>query len=174
MISHSLKPSNNLRCLVRCLDESLNTFASEQGYISCLLPRCPQGATHTSIHPFILTFNSMNFPESSIFARPDNEKCRSLRWPEIMQFILFNYVLHAVTILSRPGDGIISSTYSRLIVFLLPLVGMVRAVQVIHRFARGEGTPLHIAIRAQALCMIGPAVSTTLFLRLFANLIPCL
>lgn len=106
----------------------------------------------------------MDSTENPAVARRWNMECRNVRWTDVLQFIFFNYILHAATIISSPGDGIISATYSRLIVLFLPPVGTIRAVRVIYRFARGEGKPLDIALGAQALCMIGPAVSTALCL----------
>lgn len=82
---------------------------------------------------------------------------------DIVRFLVFNYVLHAVTVLSSPGEGLGRSIIKRLVALFIPLLGTVRAVSAIHRFARGQDTPLQVALRAQALCMIEPKVRNFLW-----------
>lgn len=90
--------------------------------------------------------------------------CRPVHWMDIVRFIVFNFVLHAVTVMSTPGEGIGRSIANRLIALFLPIVGTMGAVRTIYRYARGEPTPLSVALRAQALCMIEPAVSSPMYL----------
>lgn len=80
--------------------------------------------------------------------------CRPVHWTDIVKFLLFNFVLHAVTVIPRPGDGIVASTMNRLFSFFLPLFGSTQALEAIHNFARGQKHPLQIAHRAGALCML--------------------
>lgn len=78
---------------------------------------------------------------------------------DIVRFLVFNFLLHAVTVMSIPGERIGRSIANRLIALFLPMVGTMGAVGTIYRYARGEDTTLAVALRARALCMIQPAVS---------------
>lgn len=89
-----------------------------------------------------------------IFADKGDLVCRHVHWLDIVSFLAFNYGLHAVTVLSTPGEGLGSWVINRLFGLFLPLVGTFKAVKVIYRFARLQREPLKIALRAGALCMV--------------------
>lgn len=88
--------------------------------------------------------------------------CRPVDWLDIVKFLVFNYLLHTLTVLSKPGDGTVLSSITRLVALFVPLLGTAKAIETIYRFARGEITPLKVALRARALCMIGGPVSELL------------
>lgn len=101
----------------------------------------------------------MNSSAEPVFATKGSLVCRPVHWADIAKFLLFNYVLHAVTVLSSPGDGALLSTLKRLFSLFIPMFGTVRALTAIHRFACGQSTPLRVALRARALCMVRYPVS---------------
>lgn len=94
-----------------------------------------------------------------VFATKGSLVCRPVYWADVAKFLFFNYVLHAVTVLSSPGDGALLSTLKRIFSLFIPMFGTVRALTAIHRFAWGQSTPLRVALRARALCMVRYPVS---------------
>lgn len=104
----------------------------------------------------------MNSSAPTVFASKGELVCRPVHWIDVVKFLVFNYVLHALTVLSSPGDGALLSTLKRLFSLFIPMFGTVRALTAIHRFACGESTPVQVALRARALCMIYDPVSEPL------------
>lgn len=96
----------------------------------------------------------MNSTTEPIFADQGELVCRNVHWVDIVRFLAFNYCLHAVTVLSTPGEGLGSWVINRLLALFLPLVGTFKAVEVIYRCACMQKTPLKVALRAGALCMV--------------------
>lgn len=97
---------------------------------------------------------SMNSTTEPIFAGRGQLVCRYVHWVDLVRFLAFNYGLHAVTVLSTPGEGLGSWVINRLLALFLPLVGTFKAVEVIYRCASMQKTPLQVALRAGALCMV--------------------
>lgn len=94
--------------------------------------------------------------------------CRAVHWMDIVRVLVFNFLLHAVSVISTPGEGIRRSIANKLIALFIPMVGTMGAVGTIYWFARAEQTPL-----AVALCMIEPAVSALTYrLPLHCSLTP--
>lgn len=96
----------------------------------------------------------MNSTSTSVTLLKGDLVCRSVYWVDIIRFLFFNYVLHAATVLSSPGDGIVLGVIHRVVALFVPLFGTLRALAAIHRYARGESNPLEVALRARALCMV--------------------
>lgn len=88
--------------------------------------------------------------------------CWSADGTDFLKFLIFNYLLHAITILSSPGDGILLGVVNKLIGLSMPLCGVGRAITIIYRFAHSGKTPLDTALRAGALCMVARGVSDPL------------
>lgn len=101
----------------------------------------------------------MNSNATSVTLVKGDLVCRPVYWVDIIRFLLFNYVLHAATVLSSPGDRIALQVTNRVVAMFVPLFGTARALAAIYRFARGESKPLEVALRARALCMIKGDVS---------------
>lgn len=102
----------------------------------------------------------MSSTQPDFSAKRGDLVCRPMHWMDIVRFLVFNFALHAVTVMSSPGEGAGRWITKRLIALFIPLVGTIAAVRTIYRYARGENTPLAVALRAQALCMIAPAVGS--------------
>lgn len=82
--------------------------------------------------------------------------CRPTDWMDILKFFFLNYGLHALTVITEPGDtGFIVFSRSLLAVFL-PMTGAIRALDAIFQYARGEKDPLTVALGSSALCMVRP------------------
>ncbi|KAF2244841.1 hypothetical protein BU26DRAFT_434182, partial [Trematosphaeria pertusa] len=81
--------------------------------------------------------------------------CTPTKWTDIALFYLFNYVAHAATVLTRPGersDDFFASVVGSL---LCPTLGLYRGIEAIlcgAVFARKDD--LRKAARSGALCMV--------------------
>jgi len=87
--------------------------------------------------------------KGDIFCRPANEI-------DVAKFFLLNYGLHALTVITEPGSGALLTAIAIMQAMLSPYLGMVKALQIIARFARFRGPPLQQAHYAKALCMKVP------------------
>lgn len=106
--------------------------------------------------------NSTLYGEPIIEVHREDVVCWTTNWKDITKFLLFNFVLHAITVLSSPGDGVLLATSNKLICLCMPLCGMGKAITTIYRFSYGQTTPLQKALRAGALCRVLPDVSKPL------------
>lgn len=82
------------------------------------------------------------------------EICRLAEWTDVAKFFIFNYALHALTVLSSPGAGAVETIVNTLVATILPFTGTRKAIEAIYRFARSESSPLLTAHLSGALCMI--------------------
>lgn len=96
----------------------------------------------------------MTSPMAPLLGQSGDLVCRPVRWMDIVKFLVFNYMLHAATVLATPGEGVRRSLQERVFAFSFPMVGTVRAITAIHRLACRQKTPLKVAQRARALCML--------------------
>lgn len=86
----------------------------------------------------------------------------------IATFFAANYVSHAATIKSSPGDRTPVIVCNMVLALFFPVSGLMRAVNAIARFGRWGDSDLEKACRAGALCMVIrvhgwiPAVGQTL------------
>lgn len=82
--------------------------------------------------------------------------CRPTDWMDILKFFFLNYGLHALTVLTEPGDTSFVLVSRSLLALFLPMTGALRALDVIFAYARGEKDPLTVALSSGALCMVRP------------------
>lgn len=75
---------------------------------------------------------------------------------DVLKFFLFNYGLHVLTVVTSPGSKAVPNAIRAVGALLLPFSGTYTALDVIHRFARGQPGDLNTAHRAGALCMLLP------------------
>lgn len=83
--------------------------------------------------------------------------CRPTEWTDVAKFFVFNYGLHALTVVSAPGSGILELIANTAVAIVLPFSGTVKAITAIYRLARSEPNPLETAQKAGALCMVIPS-----------------
>jgi len=72
----------------------------------------------------------------------------------VVTFFATNYVAHAATVKSSPGEGTITTAFMTLLALCFPMFGLLRALNAIARKARFGGSELRNACRAGALCMV--------------------
>jgi len=81
--------------------------------------------------------------------------CTPTRWTDIVLFFLFNYVAHAATVLTRPGERPVDSIVSIAACLLFPVLGLYRGIEAIFSgaiFVKKDD--LRKAARSGALCMV--------------------
>ncbi len=80
--------------------------------------------------------------------------CRPTTWYDVCLFYFTNYIIHALSVRSLPGENIFSSTSFRFICLLIPFTGVRRGLSLVLRASNLAPNDLQAAARARALCMI--------------------
>lgn len=81
--------------------------------------------------------------------------CRQTRWSDYLVFFLGNYVAHAATLVSRPGDSMFAGILNIIMALLFPVTGVRRGFGALSTFAvRPGSSDLRQAARAGALCQV--------------------
>ncbi|KAK3326180.1 putative pogo transposable element [Apodospora peruviana] len=80
--------------------------------------------------------------------------CRPATWTDIIVFYLGNYVAHAATVTSRPGQNTLSTIFTIIVALLFPGGGVRKGVAAIFSLAKFGATDLQVAARAGALCAV--------------------
>ncbi|KAI8632846.1 hypothetical protein F5Y19DRAFT_419176 [Xylariaceae sp. FL1651] len=83
-----------------------------------------------------------------------NLLCTPPSWYDYILFYFMNYVAHAATVITTPGQGNSETIFVVLAALLLPGSGITRAIDAIRRHSILESDPLRRAVRAGALCMV--------------------
>lgn len=72
----------------------------------------------------------------------------------VLTFLATNFIAHAATVKSTPGEGAVATALNTLLALCFPMFGLLRAINAIARKARFGGSELKNACRAGALCMV--------------------
>ena len=80
--------------------------------------------------------------------------CTPSKWTDAATFLLANYVAHAATVKSLPGESTLSTLRNIMSSLLFPISGVKRGVNAIYQRAIFAQTPLEVAAKAGALCMV--------------------
>ena len=80
--------------------------------------------------------------------------CTPSKWTDVAVFLVANYVAHAVTLKSLPGESTLSVLRNVVCSLLFPISGVRRGVTAIYQRAILAKTPLEAAAKAGALCMV--------------------
>jgi len=80
--------------------------------------------------------------------------CRDSTWVDILVFYLGNYVAHAGTVVTKPGQSPLTSLATIINAMLFPGSGIVNGMDAILTFAKSGNTNLQVAARAGALCAV--------------------
>ncbi|KAF8248685.1 hypothetical protein K440DRAFT_660728 [Wilcoxina mikolae CBS 423.85] len=92
-----------------------------------------------------------NSISNSTGAMSGNTYCRSADWMDVVKFFVANYLTHAFTVITHPGDLNRDSVVFMIWSLFTPFAGVARAVMVIAQYARGAKDDLSMAHRAGAL-----------------------
>lgn len=93
--------------------------------------------------------NSTEFVKGQIVCRPTS-------WTDVITFVVFNYGLHALTIVSTPGSRTFTTAVYSAIALLLPFSGVCSALAIVQRFEWSKADEQQTAHNAGALCMVVP------------------
>lgn len=91
------------------------------------------------------------------FSADDNDPnvhCVRTSWFDVCWFVFTNYVLHALSVRSLPGENVYASTVFKLCCLLIPYTGLRRGLSLISRATNFTSDDLQGAARANALCMV--------------------
>src|SRR5271170_807356 len=152
-VSHSTSPST------RCLDRSFLLFCPSAVPFS-LIPFLLMAAMTRNL---IVATSVLGFafvivhaaPIPSIFLpRSVGLLCLPASWDTIVLFYVFNYIAHAATVTSSPGDTWRTSFAKTVLALLFPFSGIWSACIVISRSQHWGEARLDHALRAQALCAV--------------------
>ncbi|KAL8790687.1 MAG: hypothetical protein Q9213_000535 [Squamulea squamosa] len=80
--------------------------------------------------------------------------CEPSQWYDVLWFWFANFLLHALSVRSLPGESWVSSTVFKFCCLLVPYTGVRRGLCLILRASNLAGNDLHSAARANALCMV--------------------
>ena len=80
--------------------------------------------------------------------------CGQTNWYDLVWFYFANYVLHALSVRSLPGENTLSSAAFKFCCLLIPYTGLRRGLCLIARASNLDGHRLQAAARANALCMV--------------------
>jgi len=80
--------------------------------------------------------------------------CTPTQWTDIATFFLANYVAHAATVKSVPGESPMSVALTVIVALVFPTSGIIRALGATYQCAVFADTPLKTAARAKALCTV--------------------
>lgn len=83
--------------------------------------------------------------------------CRNVEWNDVLLFYLLNYITHAFTLKSFPGDGVLYSASLNVLSLIFPYAGILKAWDSIRWSNPTEKSDLEKAKRAGALCIVGRA-----------------
>jgi hypothetical protein len=102
------------------------------------------GATNTTAE---IHFGDSNHKDPNLL-------CKPTKWTDIVVFFLGNYIAHAATIMTLPGESSFSVAIATVEALLFPVTGMLRGVRIIRRLPILGRNQLEIAARAGALYMV--------------------
>ena len=80
--------------------------------------------------------------------------CTKANWYDIAWFFFANYVLHALSVRSLPGESFVTSAVFKLCCLFIPYTGLRRGLCLLSRASNLDPDRLQAAARANAFCMI--------------------
>ncbi len=80
--------------------------------------------------------------------------CRPASWADGIVFCLVNYIAHAATVVTRPGQSTLVSIMKVIGALLFPGSGIARGLHAIRSLATLSPTDMQKAAKAGALCMV--------------------
>lgn len=102
---------------------------------------------------------TFTLPDGSSNHGNPNLLCIPPSWSDYLLFFFSNYVAHAATVITFPGQGRIETVFVILSALFLPGSGIMRALRAIRARSGFEPDLLRRAARAGALCMVVPKLA---------------
>lgn len=98
--------------------------------------------------------NTVTLPPGVTYDPDTNVWCTPTTWVDIASFFLGNYLSHAATIISFPGEPVSVTIINMVLAIFLPSSGAGRGVVALVRHAAFYKDPIQQALRSKALCMV--------------------
>lgn len=96
--------------------------------------------------------NTITVPDGVSYFK--NMICTPTSWADIVSFFLGNYVAHAATVITFPGESALITTVNMTLAILFPSMGASRGMLAIIGRGALHTDPLKRALRSRALCMV--------------------
>lgn len=84
----------------------------------------------------------------------ENLICSPTEWTDYIIFFAINYMAHAFTLMSRPGETISERIMSGICAFFVPGTGAIRSLRWVFSHPITASSALEEALRAGAICMV--------------------
>ena len=97
---------------------------------------------------------TVTVPEGTQSHGNPNLLCTPTRWTNVAVFFLANYVAHAATVKSVPGEPALATIRLCTVALMFPVGRILRGIQAIMQRATFSNTPLETAAKAEALCVV--------------------
>ena len=97
---------------------------------------------------------TLQVPVNTTVFDENHELCLPTQWYDVVLFLLGNYVAHAFTVVSKPGEPYQDYWLRTFVALLFPHTGLEDGLKAIYRHACFVGDPLQTAGRAGALVMV--------------------
>lgn len=81
-------------------------------------------------------------------------ECIPATWQDVLIFVLVNYITHAMTVNSLPGESVAASVIYNLVALVFPFTGAWRGIRAVKSAAIFGEDRLQQAARAGALCIV--------------------
>lgn len=98
--------------------------------------------------------NNITLPPGVTYNPDTNVWCAPTTWMDIASFFLGNYLSHAATVISFPGEPISVTIVNMVLAVFFPSSGAGRGVLAMVRHAAFFKDPIQQALRSRALCMV--------------------
>ena len=110
---------------------------------------------YTCVFLFSATFSGA-IPTNGTVSEAHGEEvyCSPAHWYDVVWFYFTNYLLHALSVRSLPGENAIQSTVFKFCCLLVPYTGVRRGLCLVSRASNLAANDLQAAARATALCMV--------------------
>ena len=99
--------------------------------------------------------------------------CTPAKWTDVATFLLANFVAHAATVKTKPGEPIISVFSALVLALFFPGIGTAKGLDAIFRHAITGSSPLQVAKKAGALCQVVRTPDLEAAVRRHCSRCPC-
>lgn len=97
---------------------------------------------------------TITVPDGITYSAEKHLLCVPTSWSDIASFFLGNYLSHAATVVSFPGESKYVLIMNMLLAIVFPAMGAARGLLAIVRHAATISDPVQQALRSRALCMV--------------------
>jgi hypothetical protein len=98
--------------------------------------------------------NTITLPPGVTYNPDTNVWCTPTTWTDVASFFLGNYLSHAATVISFPGEPVSITIVNMVLAIFFPSSGAGRGVLAMVRHAAFYKDPVQQALRSRALCMV--------------------